>query len=141
MADGCVLSGSDDNSKVQLINRVYTTLQSGKHKENLQLNSDGKVKWLGQLDDLKQFVEDILNDSGKWISPGGKAKSFRNENITITWYSDKKTLLFQGQIGATLKEQIVNSLETKRTDQRDVNGITGNDDDYVSPLTCLLLTI
>ena len=64
-------------------------------------------------DDLQTFhVPNVLNNGddgdGKWRSPGGKAKSFRNDHIAITWYSDKKTLLFQGRIGNRLKERILN---------------------------------
>ena len=78
-----------------------------KYKENLS-NDSGKVKWLGTLEDLKKFVSDMFDGDGKWRSPGGKAKSFRNDHIAITWYSDKKTLLFQGRIGNRLKERILN---------------------------------
>ena len=57
---------------------------------------------LGDIKELKQFVFDILS-----------AKAFRNDQITITWYVNKKTLLFQGQMGNTLKAQIVNLHRTE----------------------------
>ena len=47
-----------------------------------------------------------------WSSSGGKAKSFHTEKVTITWYADKKTLLFQGSVGNMLKEHIINLLKS-----------------------------
>ena len=79
---------------------------------NLHYDSDDKVKWLGQYDCLKHFVNDILQEDGKWSSPGGKAKSFHVEKVTITWYVDKKTLLFQGSVGSMVKEHIINLLKS-----------------------------
>jgi hypothetical protein len=70
-------------------------------------NVDGRIKWLGNLDKLKKFVFSLLGD-GKWRSPGGSAKAFRNERIELTWYANKKTL-FQGILGNKLKESIINS--------------------------------
>ena len=40
---------------------------------------------------------------------GGSAKAFRNERIELTWYANKKSLLFQGILGNKLKESMINS--------------------------------
>ena len=48
-----------------------------------------------------------------WSSPGGSAKAFRNDKITITWYTNKRSLLFQGQLGKILKAQILNLYTTE----------------------------
>ena len=37
-------------------------LEEEKYRDNLQYGPDGKIKWLGQLEELKQFVQDILKD-------------------------------------------------------------------------------
>ena len=108
MADGCRSRAAKHHLELE---RITTTVQV-KYKVNLHYNSDGKVKWLGQFGGLKQFVNDILQEDGKWSSPGGKAKSFHTEKVTITWYWDKKTLLFQGSVGSMLKEHIINLLKS-----------------------------
>jgi hypothetical protein len=66
------------------------------------------IKWLGNLDEIKTFVFSLLGD-GKWRSPGGSAKAFRGERIELTWYANKKSLLFQGILGNKLKESMINS--------------------------------
>lgn len=78
-------------------------------------------------------MNDIVGDYGKLSSPGGKSKAFRNDKITITWYSNKKTLLFQGQTGNILREQIVNLLKTNVAAPADDN-YTDSEDFPTSPL-------
>ena len=108
MTDGCRSRPANHHLELECI----TTAVQVKYKVNLHYDSDGKVKWLVQFDGLKQFVNDILQEDGKWSSPGGKAKSFHTEKVTITWYADKKTLLFQGSVGNMLKEHIINLLKS-----------------------------
>ena len=45
------------------------------YKDYYECNVDGRIKWLGNLDELKKFVFSLLGD-GKWRSPGGKRKGF-----------------------------------------------------------------
>ena len=108
MADGCRFRAAQHHLELERI----TTAVRVKYKVNLHYDSDSKVKWLGQFDGLKQFVNDILQEDGRWSSPGGKAKSFHTEKVTITWYADRKTLLFQGSVGNKLKEHIINLLKS-----------------------------
>ena len=65
------------------------------------------MKWLGNLESLKAFVFALFGEDGKWSSPGGSAKSFRNESVTITWYANKRSLLFNGVLGDTLRDRII----------------------------------
>ena len=97
---------SSNSENVQLISRASTTFQ--KYSKYLENTTDGKVKWLGDLNELKQLMFDIFGNNGKWSSPGGSAKAFRNDKTTITWYTNKRSLLFQGQLGNILKTQILN---------------------------------
>ena len=60
-----------------------------------------------QLENLKTFVADLFGEQSKWISPGGRAKSFRSSHVSITWYPLKKSLVFQGQAGIKLKDLII----------------------------------
>lgn len=71
-------------------------------KEYIQYSSDGEVKWLSNLDNLKPFMFALFGDVGKWSSPGGSDKSCRHDSITITWYAHKKVLTCQSQVGNVL---------------------------------------
>ena len=79
-----------------------------KYKEYFQVHPDKKIKWLGSFEELKCLIFDLFGVDGKWSSPRGTAKTFRNDKITITWYANKKSLLFQGQEGNRLKAVILN---------------------------------
>jgi hypothetical protein len=64
---------------------------------------EGKLKWLGSLDDLKLFIEYSLRIDGRWSSPGGNAKKFTLKSVEpdqqfgFVWYCRKKnTIVFQG---------------------------------------------
>ncbi|CAB3996074.1 Hypothetical predicted protein, partial [Paramuricea clavata] len=87
-------------------NKTYENLL--KYKEYFQVQPDKKIKWLGNFDELKCLIFDLFGADGKWSSPRGSAKAFRNDKITITYYTNKKSLLFQGQEGNRLKEVILN---------------------------------
>ncbi len=74
--------------------------------------SNNRVKWTGNLTNLKSFVTDLLGEVGSWVSPGGKAKSFRSNHISITWYPHKQSLVFQGEVGLKLRDLLTNQSGT-----------------------------
>ncbi|CAB4000775.1 RNA-directed DNA polymerase from mobile element jockey [Paramuricea clavata] len=64
---------------------------------------EGKLKWLGSLEDLKLFIESSLRIDGRWSSPGGNAKKFTLKSVEpdqqfgFVWYCRKQnTIVFQG---------------------------------------------
>ena len=68
-----------------------------------------RLIWTSDLESLKNFVENCLQQQGKWTSPGGNNKQFKscNDKLVITWYFKKQlTLVFQGQDGPFLKEKL-----------------------------------
>ena len=68
------------------------------------------------LESLKNFVENCLQQQGKWSSPGGNNKQFKscNNKLVITWYFKKQlTLVFQGQDGLVLKEKLFKLAQDK----------------------------
>ena len=67
-------------------NHVITPFSEvlSKHINNLELSVQGKVKWMGNLDSLKRLIIDLVGDDGRWSSPGGVAKAFRNDNLSVT---------------------------------------------------------
>lgn len=112
MASGRASLRLSINLDSQQITRISEAIN--KYKKNLANSKDRKVQWLSDLKDLKNFVYDIVGE-GKWCSPGGNSKLFHNDQISITWYPNKKTLLFQGRMGNTLKELIGTLLTSKTT--------------------------
>ena len=45
----------------------------------LNFTYDGnRIKWTGDLDSLKLFVENVIGLTGVWRSPGGYAKQFKS---------------------------------------------------------------
>ena len=69
-----------------------------------------KFKWFGDFDQLKTFVQELCLQ-GEWSSPGGIAKKFSCDLVTLTWYSNKNSLLLQGKYGELLKENLLLAIE------------------------------
>ena len=46
--------------------------------------------WNGCLKSLKKFVHVDLNLRGKWSSPGGEVKLFKESEFSIKWYNKNK---------------------------------------------------
>ena len=42
--------------------------------------------WKGNLPQLKRFVQNDLKLIGKWSSPGGETKLFKNTEISLKWF-------------------------------------------------------
>jgi hypothetical protein len=103
MAVGCELRSSDENQYNQLKNNLCEV--QPKYKQYLEYDKDSnKVKWTGDLVNLKCFVAELFGDEGKWISPSGNAKSFRGNQISITWYPHKKSLIIHGDVGCKFND-------------------------------------
>ena len=47
-----------------------------------------RIKWLGDLENLKHFMAELFDAEGVWSSPGGSAKVFLYDDIKLTWYAD-----------------------------------------------------
>ncbi|CAB4005809.1 hypothetical protein BSL78_29534 [Paramuricea clavata] len=98
-------------------------------KEFIECSSDGKVKWLGNLNDLKAFMSALFGDVGKWSSPGGGAKSYRNDLISINWYIHKKALIFHDQLGIVLKNKLIDLSVNKISDPDKYNQLNDPEGD------------
>ena len=161
MADDTLTNSENDNEifKQKEISAVLL-----KHIKLLNYDPNKKIHWLGNLDELKALIFELFGSSGKWSSPGGYAKSFRNENISVTWYTNKRTLSFHGVLGNSFKELILDLLKNElstlaaistdvdtsnRSDEvgkndHDINAVTPNTDknnskDQASdPVACLV---
>ena len=81
--------------------------------EYLHLNGD-KLLWTNDLESLMNFVENVLKQQGKWLTPGGNTKQFKssNGNVIINWYNKKQqTLSFQGCDGPSLMDNLVDLIQ------------------------------
>ena len=92
--------------------RLFQVQFKEKYAEKLDCSDGVKIRWLGGIVELQGFVSDLLDEPGKWNSPCGEAKSYRNSKIEMTWYYDRKTLLFKGNSGANIKEYVRNLVKT-----------------------------
>ena len=74
---------------------------------------DGKrLKWIGDLEDLRNFIECFVGLKGKWRSPGGSTKQFTtcDMDLNISWYANKQnsnSLTFSGEDSDLLRGRLV----------------------------------
>ena len=81
----------------------------GSNNLHLDISKEGKnlkVKWTGDFESLKDFVEKNLKELGEWTLPRDQHR-FVSSDLCITWYSTTKTLLLQGNDGNRLKETLI----------------------------------
>ena len=105
MADGSVSTSPVNSSLENTTVESYSIKHDGPELENLLLEGE-RLIWTSDLETLKKFVEETIQQHGKWSSPGGTTKTFKSDNnrLTITWYCGKQsTLAFQGKDGPLLK--------------------------------------
>ena len=105
IAEGHVISDTE----------LYQLKLDGSDWQYLQLNGE-RLIWTSDLESLKNFVENCVQQQAKWTSPGGNNNQFKscNDKLVITWYFKKQlTLVFQGQDGPFLKEKLFKLVEDK----------------------------
>lgn len=74
---------------------------------NLSVNDKGKLIWNSSYDSLQKFVEEVLNlPIGEWSSPGGDAKLFESEGVSIRWYAKAKTITINGRDKDQIEEKL-----------------------------------
>ena len=110
MADGPVSTSCDNSSLENTTVELFSIKHDGPKLENFLLKGE-RLIWTSDLETLRKFVKETVQQHGKWSSPGGATKTFKSDNnrLTITWYRGKQlTLASQGKDGPLLKEQLVN---------------------------------
>jgi hypothetical protein len=84
---------------------------------HLSIGEKSKLKWKGNRQELKSFVETTLSLTGEWSSNDSTLK-FKSNGITITFYhSEQNTLLIQGKISDEFKQHLLN-IASKTGDTR-----------------------
>ena len=69
---------------------------------NLSINENGYI-WKGNLPQLKRFVQNDFKLIGKWSSPEGETKLFKNTKISLKWFGQtRKKLIIEKDTEANL---------------------------------------
>ena len=63
--------------------------------KELIITEKGKLKWRGDLITLQLFLDETLNIRGNWTTASG-AKTLKNENVIIRWYTYNESLTIGG---------------------------------------------
>jgi hypothetical protein len=77
-----------------------------------------RIKWTGDLNLLKNYVENVIGLTGTWKSLGGNAKPFKSStfDFTLTWYPGKQNSILlhgkPGKDGELFKQILVTVLDT-----------------------------
>ena len=115
MANGRSICSSDDDH-VLLSKTDSCSLNLEVYKwYYLYLNGD-KLLWTNDLQSLKHFIENVLTQQGKWLTPSGNTKHFEssNGNVIINWYNKKQqSLSFQSPNGPSLWDKLVDLVQKK----------------------------
>ena len=80
-------------------------------KDYLTSNTNGRIKWLGDIENLKHFMAELFDAEGVWSSPGGSAKVFLYDDIKLTWYADNNSIIFKGVKGKILERSVISMLK------------------------------
>ena len=61
----------------------------------LKLSSKGKLKWIGDFENLQALINQDLGLQTKWIIPSSGSKLFKNDDVSIRWYTNTFTLVIK----------------------------------------------
>ena len=92
MAVALDLSSSSNSQIIQSFSDSISEVNIHKSLVTPRLHFNrNEFVWDGNLDELKQFVQDDLQLlNGKWSSPGGEVKLFTNPTFVFKWYGTTK---------------------------------------------------
>jgi hypothetical protein len=75
------------------------------------MSYDGvRLKWTGDLTNLKRIVREVWGLEGKWSSPGGQSEKFSstNSDLVVTWHKGKaKSVLFKGRDSVLVRDRCI----------------------------------
>ncbi len=75
MADNTVNSAADNSICISVVD-CLNNLNTSQLRDKPIAFVNGKLKWYGNFESLKIFVETTLNLKGKWSSPGSHLRLF-----------------------------------------------------------------
>ena len=82
---------------------------------------NGKLKWYGNFESLKYFVETTLNLKGRWSSPGGHLRLFSDasDSVVVRFYTNSASLSIQGAEVKTFTNILVEKIAGDSQSQED----------------------
>ena len=101
MADNTVNSAADNSICISVVD-CLNNLNTSQLRDKPIAFVNGKLKWYGNFESLKIFVETTLNLKGKWSSPGGHLRLFsdHSDSVVVRFYTNSASrLLMQGAEG------------------------------------------
>ena len=106
----------DDSTKCAINNKYNWNRESiRKYIKSFDLCYDSKhIQWSNSFESLVYFVENAINEQGKWSSKISSSRRFTSSisDLHITWYYNKqKTLLFQESKVRILKHFLMRECE------------------------------
>ena len=105
------------------------SIQSSSTKGN-KLELDGKTyRWTGNLEELKNFIQNDMKLSGTWSSPGGESKLFKaGDEFSIKWYGrkSKKIVIVKDNEAELLLEMFKEHASMLKTVDAQVNNTSKN---------------
>ena len=106
MATGCITPSSPESYSTPNISKLLTNL-----RKKLVITDDIYL-WMGDINQIKQFVDLNLNLIGKWTSPGGDTKLFTSEcgSVCLKWLGRRKRKLI---VVKDTSNKFANSLEER----------------------------
>lgn len=110
MANGCNSVASSENFET-----ILSFLEV--HSEN----NKTKIKWTGELDNLKKLIKDWLKLSGEWTFQlcNGGYHFFKSSCISINFYPGTKTLHIQGPKQDDIKKKLLSAAKSGTTPTED----------------------
>ena len=85
-----------------------------------------KLSWTGDFESLKCLVKNCLNITGDWVSPGGEKKTFRGDNITISWLKNKKLIQVEGSNSTAILQKLLSFFNSELTANTEVEKSQSN---------------
>ena len=109
MAEGHGFFNSFNNTNFRPENVDMNAIKLLNNEVNLTY-AGSRIKWTGDLNSLKNYVENVIGLTGTWKLPGGNAKQFKSStfDFTLTWYPGKQnSILLHGKDGELFKQILV----------------------------------
>ena len=100
------------------------------------------LAWSGSYEDLKKLVGEEVKLNGTWQQPGRYKKVFTDNETSISWLKDKKTLTFEGKESKQFKRMFCSVLLGEYIDSNSnqarvsMEAVTDNSNDKICSCLC-----
>ena len=139
MADG---RGEESSDKIVSIESdCFDFNKVNEYVTSKSIAYDGiRLKWCDKFELLKEFIESVFCQRGRWWSAGGTSKRFDSSTaeFVVMWYPGKhNSLTFTGSVGERAKESLVKHctirpLDNFKSTQKDQSNCTDFNESLIS---------